>query len=51
MARTSPTTQAKRQREADKKRTAVEKRARRDDRKNAGPAPEEPIIRCMPILD
>jgi hypothetical protein len=51
MARRTPATFAKRQREMEKKRTAAEKRARRHDR-TPGEGPVEPEITiCKPIID
>lgn len=54
MARSTPTTLAKRQREMDKKRKAEDKRRRRAERKAAGPLPagdEPPYEVCRPITD
>ncbi len=52
MARRTPATFAKRQREMEKKRIAAEKRLRRHDRSpDDGPAPEPEITICKPIID
>ncbi len=51
MARRTPATFAKRQREMEKKRIAAEKRLRRHDRTDEGPAPEPEITICKPIID
>ena len=54
MARRTPATFAKRQREMDKKRWAEQKRAKRAERRSAEPRPpgeEPPYEECRPILD
>lgn len=53
MARRTPATFAKRQREMDKKRWAEEKRKRKAERRAAGPdaVASEPELVCRPILD
>lgn len=54
MARRTPATFAKRQREMDKKRWADEKRAKRAERRSAEPRPpgeEPPYEVCRPIVD
>ena len=51
MARRTPATFAKRQRQMDKKRWAEEKRKRKAERRAAGPAEEQPNEVCRPITD
>lgn len=51
MARRTPATFAKRQREMDKKRTAEEKRRRKVERRDAPPGEAVPDEICRPILD
>jgi DNA invertase Pin-like site-specific DNA recombinase len=54
MARRTPATFAKRQREMDKKRNALEKRQKRAEKKAAGPRPpgeEPPYEVCRPYTD
>jgi hypothetical protein len=54
MAKRTPATFAKRQREMDKKRWAEEKRKQKAERRAAGPLPpgeEPPNEVCRPILD
>ncbi len=51
MGKRTPATFAKRQREMDKKRWAVEKKKKKDERKAAGPGEEQPNEVCRPILD
>jgi hypothetical protein len=54
MARRTPATFAKRQREMDKKRWAEEKRKKKAERRDADPLPpgeEPPYEVCRPITD
>ncbi len=51
MARRTPATFAKRQREMDKKRWAEEKRKRKAERRSAEPGEPPPNEVCRPILD
>jgi hypothetical protein len=51
MARRTPATFAKRQREMDQKRRALEKRRKRAERRAAGPGDPPPDAICGPITD
>ena len=52
MAKRTPTTFAKRQREMEQKRRTQDKLKKREERKlNPPPEGEEPILRCVPFTD
>ena len=52
MAKRGPMSFAKRQREMNQKQRALEKRRKRDQKKDPNaPVVEEPMLRCMPIVD